>query len=1417
MQDGLKLLGFALFFSSISPALKVSSGNTSWSDAQRTMEYNRIRMTFILICVLFLCPTVAQSAPLAIKRLTLEQGLSQSTVYAIVQDRAGYIWFGTADGIDIYDGHAFRHLRHDPDNPQSLSGNYVKALLVSRDGNVWIGTLGGGLNLYNPTTQTLRVYRKGNGPHNLLSDDIHCLYEAIDGALWVGSEAGVSRYTSEGDVFTPYSHQPNNPSSLPGGVIRTITQSRDGRMWFGSATHGLSALDPSSGVFVPYRHQGNDANSLSDDAINAIHQDQSGLLWVATESGGLNKLDLESGAFTRYQQQAGKQDGLNDTEVTSIFEDGEGMLWLGTTSGGLNRFDPRTQKFANYRTSQSNPDSLSSDTVISLFADRSGMLWAGTFDNGVNRIAFQGSDFDRYSFDPLQKNGLVAKMIWSFAEDQADRLWVGTNKGLSRFDPQAETFASYLAAGQCVGATASVDVRSLVADGDRLWLGTAGDGLIHFNPTTCAIRSYQHDAHDPASLSNNHVRLLLKDQQHRLWIGTNDGLNVLSSDRKTIKRYLADPKERRALPHSRIRALYEGDDGNLWIGTSGGLSRYDNTTDSFETITAEQGLLSDNDVRSVYQDAAGILWIATGGGLTRYDPQQQTARFFHEKDGLANDTLYGLLSEGDFLWITTNIGLSRLDRRDFSCKNFNVSDGLQSNEFNFNAYAKTRNGALYVGGVNGFNRFTPQNLGANITPPQLQVEMAWSDQGQGPRLLSGSTGAMPLQLKAFDHRVTFTATVLHYLNPQKNTYQYRLKGFDPNWIAGQAVDKKIVYSGLPPGDYLFQIRAFSSNGIPGAEVINQALSVKPPLTQTTLAYLLYACFFVAILFGAIHLRTVALRQRARLLEKSVENKTLELHHKNKTLEMQRQQLSTLLQNQDDFYLRTAHELRTPLSLIRIPVEHLALHDQTVDNERSLGIILRATARLQRLLDQMLQAAIHGYTHEAGVQTIDLQAVMAPLFGVYRDLAEQNKIVFILNPLPVAAITINRRAIEDIIHNLLDNALKYTPEGGQISVELTLVAEESAYLLLSVNDNGIGIDGDSQAKIFDRLYRSEQARQYHPRGEGVGLHIVKQHVDACGGSLELASVPGQGSAFRVGLPCQWTFDSTEPLPNQAPGAVVAVARNHARPPCSKGGPSVLIIEDDEDMQQLLKTLLEGIYQLNVTGNAAQGLLQARKLLPDLVVCDVMLPDGSGFDIIHALKSNEETKHIPLILLTAVGDLMSRTTGWKKGADDYIVKPFSPDDLLMRIAGLLANRKRLQAWYNRRFLHDQYQHQNGDNDNDENNSELAYLANLETQALILLDNGNCCLDKLAAAMGQGGRTLQRRLKSLLDCSYTEYLQSVQLKKARKLLLSGRSVKEAAYAAGFHDPAYFSKIFRSFSGVSPSRYRQTLTPDGIAASDE
>jgi len=1344
----------------------------------------RFACLFVAIISLLFSGSVL-AVPLSIERLTLKDGLSQSTVYSVIQDQKGYLWFATADGIDIYDGHYFKQLRHDPKTPNSLSDNYVRVLLADRDGSIWVGTYGGGLNRYFPETGEWQQFRAGNAENSLLNNDVHSLYQDRNGDIWIGSDTGVSRLKNNTDRIEHFRND-RPDAAIVKGTIRAIAQSTDGRLWFGSARDGLSVFNPETGEFHQYRHDTNDAGSLSNNAINVIFEDSQQRIWVGTEYGGLNQLLADEEGF-RHWLGNDNSEGLNDTEVTSIHEDKEGRLWLGTWSGGINLFDPKQEKFQYYQSSEANQSSLSSNTIISLFEDSSGVLWAGSYDNGVNRIPYQGQDFLHYRYDPLLNTGLANKMIWSFAEAQ-QKVWVGTKKGLSWLAFDAKGQPQSLHSSRCNSQLESKDIRSIVATKEgTLWLGTAGAGLIQFQPETCAARYFD----TTQGLSHNHARLLLLDGDDTLWIGTKQGLNRMSLNDRHIVQFSADRSDPSALPHDRIRALYKDTQGQIWVGTSGGLSRYDETADQFVTLTKADGL-SGNDVRSVYEDPQGILWIATGSGLSRYDVVSGEIQVFREQEGLSNNTLYSIMPDGDSIWLTSNNGLNRFDTQTYAVDKFDLTDGLQSNEFNFNAYLKTSWNGFLVGGVNGFNYFDPVVFGSLKTEPVLNLSIAIEDQEGLLRQLASES--QNILVNDADRSLLLSVDVLHFLNPSKNGYRYRLKGYDGHWQDSTADNHQLRYAGLPAGDYQFEVQAIASTGEVSESVKTLMIKVLPSPWLTGWAVLGYLLGIIGLMWLLLRLKTAVYRRQQIRLQNIIAENTLELDQQNRQLNEQAGTLQRLLSAQDDFYLRTAHELRTPLSLIRAPAELLSNEQSSTVTVSHSQVILQGVQRLQRLIDQMLTAAINQKVHAPDSQTFDLRAYIQPLISAYRIRAAEKYLRLQISDIPEAALTLDKSALGDILHNLIANAIKYTPEQGTVSVRIEI---DKQHLLINVEDSGIGIGADELEAIFQRYYRSENAREYANEGEGIGLDTVKQRVDSCEGSIEVNSQPGQGSRFSVRLPCLISPETTEHMPVSEPVPTEPTAD-------SEGLPLILVIEDDPTMQKLLVDLLQTDYQVRFTASAIQGVEWAQSDIPQLILCDIMLPDGDGLAVTAQLKTETETSHIPIIQLTALGDQSSKLAGLQSSADDYVVKPFSPDELRLRIRSQIENRQRQVEWCRRQILF-------GRDASEQKGSasiqsqDLQYLNRLESETLVLLSEHNCSLDNLSEAMAQSRRTLQRKLNSLLDCSYTEYIQSVQLKKARQLLQQGTSVKESAFLAGFSDPTHLNRLFKKHYEMTPGEYKR------------
>ncbi len=1332
----------------------------------------------LLIQLFLLCEVLAAPRPLSIRRIGPEQGLSQVTARTIAQDAAGLVWIGTESGLNLYDGVRITYLRHDPEDPGSLSDNYVRALLAASDGGMWVGTLGGGLNRFVPATGAFVRYPAGQLP----SEDVETLFGAADGSVWIGHGAGVSRL----DPITGGFSHIVTANDEPLGKVLAISQSRDGDIWLGTARNGLYRL--AAGKDGAHGGKARWAALSPGDVVLALHTSRDGGLWVGTENSGLYRLEPAD-------ERLRPVEGEYDREVTAIAEDDQGAIWFATWSGGVNRIDPLDGRIETYRNRGGLPGSLSSNTVISLMRDHSGVLWAGTFDAGVNLVMPYDGAFEHHAYDPVRPDGLIHSMVWSFAESPSGDIWVGTRRGLSRFDRASGNATAYLAQGRCTDLGIGVDVRALLPEGEQLWLGLADGGLVLLDPENCGRRSYREQ------LSSARVRLLLRDAAGELWIGTDNGLNRLDPVSGWMRHYRADGREG-SLPHNRIRSLYEDADGVLWVGSSGGLSRFDAATDRFITFTRADGLLSDDDVRGIYRDEEGILWLATGIGLTRLDPETRRARFFYEKHGLSNNTLYSVIPDGPHLWITTNGGLTRFDRHSHAVMRFDHGDGLQSNEFNFNAHLKLSGGELLLGGIAGFNLMYPSRLMRDVPPPKLQLAYV-SGNGGERRYVAGAAGSAAFTELA-GGSVSFEPRVLHYLNSGRNGYRYRLLGYDQDWTTASVVQASVTYSDLPPGEYRFQVVGFAANEVESGPPLELAFRVPRPVWMQPWVLLAALLAFVGLAWLLATLRTRALRARATSLQADVDRKTGEISAQNERLNRQADELQRLLANQADFYRRVAHELKTPLTLITLPLSRLqTLAESRHDARDALATVARGVERLDQLVDQLTEVALDRRETGAERQTFGLRAFLEPLVGLYAQAAMDAGIRLQLAPLADVAVTVHRAVFEDVLHNLLGNALKYTPVSGELRVQVELLPEQGM-LRLGVSDSGPGLSAGERERIFERGYRTAHAMARDPGGHGLGLHISRSRLRAVGGEIVVCSEPGKGCLFIADLPCTWSGTaSANPAdqPQQLEQEGSAAAHEEV---------DLLFVEDDPDLRIALAAAFAGHYRLRLAASMGEGLALAREHLPELVVCDRMLPDGDGLGLIEQLKQHPDTCHIPVVVLTALAGPGSQQEGWRSLADDYVAKPFQPEILRLRIDSHIRNRRLIRNWARSNLLEPGGASRTTSTDGgvaDERSAvDARYVARLEEAVFGRLTRGECQLETIAADLSQSARTLQRKLQALYGCGFSEYVADLQLRKVKESLDRGMSVKQAALEAGFSTQSYMGRVFRRRVGMTPSEYRMT-----------
>jgi signal transduction histidine kinase/ligand-binding sensor domain-containing protein len=829
-------------------------------------------------------------------RITGEDGLSQNVVLSIAQDHRGFMWFGTEDGLNKYDGYQFTVYKHNPDNPTTLSDNFVSVIYQDRAGVLWIGTRNGLNRLDSSTGKFTRYEHDPDDARSIGGTWVVSLCAGRDGALWIGTDdGGLDRFDRDTGTFAHYRHDPDDPTSLSDDGVGVIYEDQEGALWVGTDV-GLDLLDRETGAFTHFQNRPGDPQSLSGAEVSAITEDRDGMLWVGTEDGGLNRLDRSSGSalsestFARYRQDDAEPQGLVHDRVKSIFSDSAGRLWIGTQNG-LDLYDPDHDRFIHIQHDPGDPSSLSSNAVWSIYEDHTGVLWFGTYGGGVSKYNRITDQFALYQHKPGLANSLSDNMIWAIHEDADGVLWIGTfNGGLNRLDREAGELFVYRHDPENADSLSSDDVRAILEDHTgALWVGTGG-GLDRFDRTSGAALEegafvhYRHDPGDPTSLSENRVSVLFEDHRGNLWIGTRTGgLNRFDRDTETFVRYQYDEGDSTSLSNDRVWALYEDSAGKLWVGTLGGVSVWDPDTDQFVRYLNDPDdpqSLSNDAVFAFHEDAEGTMWIGTwGSGLDRFDHETGDApgggAFGHytEKDGLANNVIYGIEAdlEGN-MWMSTNKGLSKFDPRTEAFRNYDVRDGLQDNEFNVGAHFASPSGELFFGGIRGFNGFYPTQVTGNpLAPPVVITAFGKFNEVKREDLTLGEH----IELTYQDDFIFFEFAALDYTAPDKNRYMYMLEGQDETWIdAGPR--RHADYTNLRGGDYVFRVKASNNDGVWNEEGAFVTLTVTPPIWETWWfrggAILLLAVGVV----GGYWLRVRSVEARSRKLKRQVEERSREL-------------------------------------------------------------------------------------------------------------------------------------------------------------------------------------------------------------------------------------------------------------------------------------------------------------------------------------------------------------------------------------------------------------------------------------------------------------------------------------------------------------------------------------------------------------
>ena len=837
------------------------------------------------------------------EHLTIKQGLSQSSVYCIHQDKTGFLWVGTMDGLNRYDGYSIKIYRNDPSDSTSIGSNSINAICEVQAGNLLIGTEGGGLAVYNPKTDNFTNYLHDPDDSTSISDDYpQSVFESSTGAIWIGTTEKLNKFDLSTGKFTQYSRVKRDSADHWTYYLLQIAERDDGMLWV-SSYDGLDLFNPETGQFTHHSLFATDSDKSIQDEITTFLPEDDGIIWIGTKEG-LIKHDLGAGRNTIFVNDPTDPSSLSNNIVTSICQKSSDGLWIGTQDG-LNYYNKKTNAFLRFNAKINNPTSINDNYITTVIHDNTGIIWVGTGSGGINKYDPGKRKFSHYFVEPGNEKGLSSNYIYAIFEDQAGYLWLGTEVGgLNKFDRNNNIFTHYLANPEDPNSLMENNVGAIFEDHEGiLWIGMSV-GFDRFKPSSDEFEHCRYDESDSTTFGFYDIYSICQDSSGNIWLGSyGGGLNKFDRKRNTYDHYIFNPEDSTSLSNDYIQALYTDRSGILWIGTSGGgLNRFNSQTGQF--ISYELPL--DNfPIFSITQNDSGLIWLGTDGlGIFKFNPETKKFTNYNDKDGLPNNVVYGILEDNDgYLWLSTNDGLSKFDPRTESFQNYDYQDGIQSNEFNQGAYFLSDRGEMFFGGINGFNSFYPGQIIDNPNIPNIaitdfQIFNKPIKPGPDSPLKHTISDGTIIELSYRQNAIVFHYSALNFSIPEKNQYKYILESFDQEWIdVGNT--RVASYMNLDPGEYTFRVTGSNNDGIWNETGTSVKIRITPPFWQTTIFRIFGIFFVVGGLYYVINRRITSIQRQRQSLELLVEERTSELVKTNIVLNQEiidHKQVEIALQN-----------------------------------------------------------------------------------------------------------------------------------------------------------------------------------------------------------------------------------------------------------------------------------------------------------------------------------------------------------------------------------------------------------------------------------------------------------------------------------------------------------------------------------------
>lgn len=1339
-----------------------------------------------------------QTLPYRFKHFSTKMGLSYHQVSCTLEDYKGFLWIGTVNGLNRFDGYEFRNFFSSLTDSTSISSNKIRVLFEDSDNQLYIGT-SNGLNIYDHSTGKFTTIQLQTGKEVIVGSQINDIKESADGKLWIATPDGVFVLNKDRSFHKHYNDSKKGADGLPHNTIGKILFDKDGNVWMGGQKH-ISKLNVQNDAFTHFPIA-EKFKIERNPPVNVITQDSKGRIWFGSNQTGLSLFNDSTQNFEYYPLKSIDENEVLLNRVRAIKEDKNGNLWLGTFNG-LIIFNPDTHFETKVVNDPNDPYTLNNNAILDIYEDKRGNYWLGTYHGGLNYLDKNFNVFKHYQYTGSDK-GLSYNVISYIAEGKDGRIWIATDRGgLNALDPDTDTFEYFRQKGTAPNSASNHILHIEVGDNGNLWLGTLYGGLYSFDTQSERFTQVNFNSTGLDDLSVSRIRGLKVDSKGYLWIASALGLHQYDvRSGKTVNFY--DNANGTNLANS-INIIVDGGKGNIWLGLyrSDGIVKFDTETREFKTYKIPF-------VQCMFQDEE-YLWVGTSSNsLFRIDRGTDDIENFKSYK-LTNGNVVGILpDDNNNLWLSSNEGLFQFDKANGNFTRLQREHGLQSDHFNKNAYLKSKKGNMYFGGVNGMIMFDPNDITRDSFAPAIELTgLKTASYKKNKKVYQQNVGALSegsvLELAYHENTLFIDFVALNFSQPDKTQYAYRLHGFDDwNYIGS---NRTATYTNLDPGKYSFQVKATNNNGIWATETTPILISISPPPWLTWWAYLLYAIMAIG----------------AFMLVKHIISARLELKNKLKLEHFKNEQEKELHEMKYRFFTNISHDLRTPLTLILGPLEKLQQTHSGDSTVRGLyNTAYKNAELLLRLVNQLMDFR-KLETNHTQLRCAEGNIVLF-LYEIFISFQEQARFKNIEYHFGYSEKDIHlyfdRDKVEKIFFNLISNAFKFTPDSCKIDLDISIdknstVDFPEGYVQIIVRDTGIGISKNALESIFDRFSQEVGNNFVKENSSGIGLAIAKGFAELHKGKIAAESIVGEGSSFIVQLPLGSAhlsetqvlkdFKDSESkshyneltLENTTTNLIITDSNKD--PKELEKQPLLLLVEDNLDVQMYIAGIFNPNYRVITANNGEDGLEKAIKHHPDLIISDVVMPKMNGIELCSNIKRDIKTSHIPVILLSARTSLIFKVNGLETGADDYVGKPFAQQVLELKVQNLIEGRKKLRERFVKEF--------------NLSPKELAVTtADERFLDLIIksiekhMKDPNFGVEFLGREVQMTRGHLYRKIKVLTNMTANEFVRSIRLRHAASLLKSSLlNVNEVCYEIGFQDPNYYRKCFKKMYGVSPTEYR-------------